>query len=369
ARNLRTLIFVYQSDYNLSTLFQHFKCLRTLTLNFEYGDTLEELPDAVENFIHLRYLNLVNYRVKFQKLPTGMGKLINLRHFILDLRYNWVKLEFPRGFGRLSSLRTLSYFNISGKDDSERCKLGELRNLNHLERTLTINGLGSNVYEAENAQLKKKIGLRTLILRARNLRTLIFVYQSDYNLSTLFQHFKCLRTLTLNFEYGDIRVKFQKLPIGMGKLINLRHFILDLRYNWVKLEFPRGFGRLSSLRTLSYFNISGKDDSERCKLGELRNLNHLEGTLTINGLGSNVYEAENAQLKKKIGLHTLILRYKHGDGVVYYSVEFCSDEDLRLTSNFICCALNVLYILLIIRFKLQVCVFIFFPLIIKVLFC
>ena len=37
-----------------------------------------------------------------------------------------------------------------------------------------------------------------------------------------------------------------------------------------------------------------------------------------------------------------------------------SDEDLRLTSNFIYCAFNVLYILLIIMFKLQVCVFILF---------
>nr|XP_023876102.1 putative disease resistance protein RGA3 [Quercus suber] len=55
AKNLRNLIFVYRSDYNLSTLFQHFKCLWTLTLNFEYGDTLKELPDAVENFMHLRF--------------------------------------------------------------------------------------------------------------------------------------------------------------------------------------------------------------------------------------------------------------------------------------------------------------------------
>ncbi|KAK4542637.1 hypothetical protein RGQ29_033185 [Quercus rubra] len=153
------------------------ECLRILSLN---GDMLKELPDAVENFIHLRYLNLVDYcgnglpetichlsnlqtlkiiigSNEFQKLPQGISKLINLRHFILDFN-NW--------FGRLTSLRTLNYFSVSGKDDSNRCKLGELRNLNHLYGTLDINGLGSEIdaCDAEHAQLKKKIGLHTLIL-------------------------------------------------------------------------------------------------------------------------------------------------------------------------------------------------------------
>ena len=77
-----------------------------------------------------------------------------------------------------------------------------------------------------------------------------------------------------------------------------------------------GFGRLTSLRTLYHFVVNGKDDdNERCKLGELINLNHLK-TLVISGLGSEVDECEamNAQLKKKINLHTLILMFKEWDG-------------------------------------------------------
>ena len=103
----------------------------------------------------------------------------------------------------------------------------------------------------------------------------------------------------------------------MGKLINLRQFNLDSRYPILSnVKFPRVFGRLTSLRTLKYFSLSSKDDSERCKLGELRNLNHIQGTLRINGLGSEVdaYEAENAQLKNKIGLHTLLLWFDKWDG-------------------------------------------------------
>ena len=190
AKNLRTLIFVYQSGYDLSNLFQHFRCLRILTLNCQVINMFKELPDAVGNLIHLRYLNLVNYygyvlpeticnlfnlqilKISFgisrvKKLPWRMGKLVNLRHLILDCIYFGLDLEFPRGFGRLISLRTLSHFNISGKDDGQGCKLGELNNLNHLQGALRIRGLGNvlDAREAKVAQLKKKIGLHTLFLR------------------------------------------------------------------------------------------------------------------------------------------------------------------------------------------------------------
>ena len=152
---------------------------------------ITHLPDAIETFIHLRYLNLSNYDVdtlpeticnlcnlqilkiyiggtnRFMKLPQGINKLINLRHFILEGNiYSNSHLEFPRGIGRLTSLRTLSYFDISGKDDTKGCNLGDLKNLNQLQGSLGIRRLGNviDVCEAENAQFKKKIHLRDLYL-------------------------------------------------------------------------------------------------------------------------------------------------------------------------------------------------------------
>uniref|UniRef100_A0A2N9HWD2 AAA+ ATPase domain-containing protein n=1 Tax=Fagus sylvatica TaxID=28930 RepID=A0A2N9HWD2_FAGSY len=94
---------------------------------------------------------------------------------------------------------------------------------------------------------------------------------------------------------------------GIVKLVNLRHLILEL--NECKLEYPSGFGRLTSLRRLSHFYVSGTKDG--CKLGELKDLNQLQGSLDIRGLGNvvDVCEAENAQLKKKIHLHTLKLEF------------------------------------------------------------
>ena len=135
--------------------------MRYLNLVNYCGDAL---PETICNLCNLQILNIEIESDKFQKLPQGMSKLINLRHFNLGFKCNILNLRFPRGFGRLTSLRTLKYFHINGEDD--RCKLGELRNLDHIKGTLQINGLENVVdqCEATNAQLKKKINLRTLKL-------------------------------------------------------------------------------------------------------------------------------------------------------------------------------------------------------------
>uniref|UniRef100_A0A7N2L4X5 CC-NBS-LRR protein n=1 Tax=Quercus lobata TaxID=97700 RepID=A0A7N2L4X5_QUELO len=123
----------------------------------------EVLPETICNLCNLQYLKITqSSHFVFTKLPQGIGKLINLRHLI------GYELVIPRGFGRLISLRTLKCFNISD-EDSEGCKLEELKNLNHLQGSFQICGLGNivNVSEVENAQLKKKIHLREMLLSFR----------------------------------------------------------------------------------------------------------------------------------------------------------------------------------------------------------
>jgi hypothetical protein len=204
AKNLHTLFLTSdQSDDNfdmlLSDLFKHFRYLRTLYLDCP----IEKLPNTVKNLIHLRCLfmserveieelpetvcNLCNLQslkfncVKLKKLPHGMGKLINLRYLnisaydrnwddVIFPNLNWMHRSgedviFPKGIGKLTCLKTLRDFYICGKDEREECKLGELKNLDEL-RVLRIIGLRNvvDVSEAENAQLKKKIYLRNLIL-------------------------------------------------------------------------------------------------------------------------------------------------------------------------------------------------------------
>ncbi|KAK4595279.1 hypothetical protein RGQ29_013639 [Quercus rubra] len=294
AKNLRTLIFVNRSDYMLSTLFQHFRCLRILTLDFKSGGTVWNLPDTVENFIHLRYLNLVNYcgdalpeticnlcnlqilkiiidGNKFQKLPQGMSKLINLRHFNLSFRNNCLNVKFPRGFGRLTSLRTLYHFIVNGKDDSERCKLGELINLNHL-KTLVISGLGSEVDECEamNAQLKKKINLHTLILMFKEWDGEEIIREKDALVLNALEP-------PPNLEY--LRIVSYKAPImfpnWMMSLTNLK----ELGINDSSLECLPPLGKLPFLKSLNMWYVKrlkklgvefmGIEESEKKEKGDI----------------------------------------------------------------------------------------------------
>ncbi|XP_050273419.1 putative disease resistance protein RGA3 isoform X3 [Quercus robur] len=296
AKNLRTLIIVNRSDYMLSTLFQHFRCLRTLTLeDVEDSGILRNLPDAMENFIHLRYLNLVNYcgdalpeticnlcnlqilnidieSDRFQKLPQGMSKLINLRHFGLGFKHDFLNIKFPRGFGRLTSLRTLKYFIVNGKDDSERCKLGELINLNHLQGTLVISGLGSEVDECEamNAQLKKKINLHTLALIFKEWDGEQIIREKDALVLNALEP-------PPNLEY--LRIASYKAPImfpnWMMSLTNLKNLVIGHS----SLECLPPLGKLPFLKSLEMWDIKrfkklgvefmGIEESEKKEKGDI----------------------------------------------------------------------------------------------------
>ncbi|XP_030926005.1 putative disease resistance protein RGA3 [Quercus lobata] len=187
AKNLRTLFLrtpYFGRMVFSSALFQHLTCLRSLNLK---DSSFEKLPNEVEKLKHLRLLNLSCSNItelpemmcnlcnlqtldisgcgEIRKLPQGMGKLIKLRHLLID-ECEELTEPFPKGIGRLSSLRTLERFVIGGINNTGECKLGELKNLVHLKGYLGIEGLQNvtDVQEAENAQLKNKIHLRNLRL-------------------------------------------------------------------------------------------------------------------------------------------------------------------------------------------------------------
>jgi hypothetical protein len=101
-----------------------------------------------------------------QKLPQGIGKLVNLRH--LEIGGTLSLCVLTKGIGRLDSLRTLNRFLVSGGDVSEACQIEDLKNLNLLRRKLRIEGFVKLVdfMQAKNVQLKKKkmhVGLGTSV--------------------------------------------------------------------------------------------------------------------------------------------------------------------------------------------------------------
>uniref|UniRef100_A0A7N2R0S5 Uncharacterized protein n=1 Tax=Quercus lobata TaxID=97700 RepID=A0A7N2R0S5_QUELO len=147
-------------------------------------------------------------------------------------------INFPRGFGRLTSLRTLKYFHINGEDD--RCKLGELRNLNHLKGTLQINGLENVVdqCEATNAQLKKKINLRTLKL-------LFHPNKWDFEEITRGMDALVLNALEPPPNLEDLSIRYYKGPTMSPWMVSLTN-LKNLNFEYLFIEHFPPLGKLPS---------------------------------------------------------------------------------------------------------------------------
>ncbi|XP_044472641.1 putative disease resistance RPP13-like protein 1 [Mangifera indica] len=108
------------------------------------------------------------------------------------------------------------------------------------------------------------------------------------------------------------------LPQGIEKLVNLSR----LEYNdflGTLLYTPKGVEKLTDLRSLGSFVIrgGGGHDDKACSFEGLKNLNRLEGSLTVRGLGNltDVSDGKLAEVfKNKEKLYQLILKFdKRGE--------------------------------------------------------
>ncbi|KAK3199401.1 hypothetical protein Dsin_022816 [Dipteronia sinensis] len=172
-------------------------------------------------------------------------------------------------------------------------------------------------------------------------------YLSEIVLSKMLQTFRCLRSLCLSGYYirelpnsiGDLKhlrylnlsyTKIKSLPGSVSNLVNLETlqlrgcseltklpsgicnlihlYYLDIRDTNCLLDMPSGIGNLTSLRVLTKY-IVGKGD--QLSLRGLKDLSHLQGELSIHGLGNvcDTVDAKIANLKKKQDLDDLALEW------------------------------------------------------------
>ncbi|KAF9599205.1 hypothetical protein IFM89_035664 [Coptis chinensis] len=110
-----------------------------------------------------------------------------------------------------------------------------------------------------------------------------------------------LQTLKLN-ECKELL----SLPKHLISLTNLRH--LDLEKNLRLISMPPGMGRLTGLQTLSTFVVGVESG---CKIGELKDMRNLRGTLCISNLENvAMQEANQAALNDKPHLRRLKLLWR-----------------------------------------------------------
>jgi hypothetical protein len=197
------------------------------------------------------------------------------RHFNVVFK-NYETDSFPATIHSLKKLRSLI---VDGRPSSMNAALPKLiANLSCL-RTLKLSGCG--IVEVPS-NIGKLIHLRHVDLSQNEFRELPEEMCELYNM------------LTLDVSLCE---KLEKLPDNIEKLVKLRH--LSVRVYWSDSSFVkmRGVKGLSSLRGLDEFHLSGS--GEESNIEDLRNLNHLQGSLGIKWLGDvkDPDEVKKAELK------------------------------------------------------------------------
>ncbi|RZC64127.1 hypothetical protein C5167_025913 [Papaver somniferum] len=231
---------------NIECVFIFNKHLRVLDLSKAY---IPEFPPSIKILKNLRYLDVSNPRIcvgpSLSQLPKDMKKLINLRHIIMD---NRVWGEFPVEMGRLRCLRTLPLFRVG---INNRCGIGELEKLNHLEGDLMVYNL-ENVRDCNDAVRsnlmgKEKICRLGLFWNRRNGNgecndeVVLEGLQSHSNLRSL----QIGNSMGLNFSAWMT----SKISSSLRNLVEIN--LQDCRGKQIQ-----GFGQLGKLKRLTLSRMS-----------------------------------------------------------------------------------------------------------------
>ncbi|RVW74214.1 putative disease resistance RPP13-like protein 1 [Vitis vinifera] len=272
------------------------------------GETMEDVGEIC-------FQNLLS-RSFFQQ--SGHNKSMFVMHDLIHDLAQFVSGEFcfRSEMGQQKNVsknaRHLSYdrepFDISKKFDP-------LRDIDKLRTFLPLSKPG---YELP-CYLGDKV-LHDVLPKFRCMRVLSLSYYNITYLPDSFGNLKHLRYLNLS------NTKIRKLPKSIGMLLNLQSLILS-KCHWLtelpaeigklinlrhldisrtKIEgMPMGINGLKDLRMLTTF-VVGKHGGAR--LGELRDLAHLQGALSILKL-QNVENATEVNLMKKEDLDDLVFAW------------------------------------------------------------
>ncbi|KRH13355.1 hypothetical protein GLYMA_15G233100v4 [Glycine max] len=266
-KKLRTFMptshWPWNCKMSIHELFSKLKFLRVLSLS--HCLDIEELPDSVCNFKHLRSLDLSHTGIK--KLPESTCSLYNLQ--ILKLNSCESLKELPSNLHELTNLGVLSLSSCHYLTEVPN-SIGDLKHLRSLDLSHTgIKKLPESTCSLYNLQILKLDDCRSLKELPSNLHKLanlgVLSLSSCHYLTEVpnsVGNLKHLRSLDLSSTH------ITKLPDSTCSLSNLQ--ILKLNSCEYLKELPSNLHELTNLHRLEFVN------TEIIKvpphLGKLKNL-------------------------------------------------------------------------------------------------
>ncbi|XP_073259817.1 putative disease resistance protein RGA3 [Populus alba] len=207
--------------------------------------------------------------------PVSIRKAKGLRSLLIDARDPSLGAALPDLFKQLTCIRSLNLARSSIKEIPN--EVGELMHLRHLNLASCM------VLESLPETMCDLCNLQSLdVTRCRSLK---------------------------------------QLPKAIGKLIKLRHLQI---YGSGVAFIPKGIERITCLRTLDWFTVcgGGENESKAANLRELKNLNHIGGSLKIWNL-QDASDAAEAQLKNKKRLLCLEMNfyYNQENGILIEALQ------------------------------------------------
>ncbi|KAJ6386630.1 hypothetical protein OIU78_016539 [Salix suchowensis] len=227
-----------------------------------------------------------------------------------------METSFPSSIHRAKGLRSLLIGNSGYRWDG--AALPDV--MKQLTCIRSLNVSGSSIKEIPK-EVGKLIHLRHLNLKG--CRELVSLPETMCDLCNL-QSLDVIQCWSL-----------KELPRAIVKLINLRHLFI---YASGVTFMPKGIERLTCLRTLDWFIVcgGGENESKAANLRELKNLNHIGGSLEIRNLRGGIEDAAEEQLKNKKRLLCLDLYFKrnHEDDILIEGLQPPSDLERLCIDNY-----------------------------------
>ncbi|KAL0346121.1 UNVERIFIED_CONTAM: putative disease resistance protein [Sesamum radiatum] len=304
---------IFPSDYKFTKDMLVWQWIAEGLINLGEDEIMEgESIRCFDTLLNLGYIMPAGYNHRVDQMKYRVGEKVNA--FIQKQQYLEPKFQKYLDTEEITDVLKVEHLSLAFKE-IDCINFGTIKQCGHLKMLSIHRCYGSKMKNLipsdlflELQALKilnlSHIDIMGLPSSVENLKELQCLDMCATPILGLPESMKCLSNLrTLNL---DGCLSLMTLPKCTSMLINLRHLVLDVVGQLQSM--PAGIGKLSKLRTLRAF-LAGEDEGSR--IGELKDMNKLKGSLLISHLEnvSTKEEAAEACLCNKQDLKKIELQW------------------------------------------------------------